>query len=389
MDKFMTLRSGSFGRKRQVAPWLPLALCGAMFAVDSRAELLALKGSVGADAIVLELEDDGAYGRYFRESDKQDIPLRGEREAQTWRLDTDWHAYEAGDSTGKFVLARAGDVFTGTFTNAAIEAEGAALPVRLQVVAAGSTSALTVSSETGRYSDYEQLRLAGLRFIAGETQRIGERFQIQWRREALSGFELFHVVAGYPEAIMASINQRIDQDYYRNLSNYFGCSAGSGSGVEGLGASLTLLNERLLSYSISSSWWCDGAAHPDFGFNGTTIDAENGQLLALEDIYWLGAEEKPELYSDAWFIYHSDVFAPAIVALFQRFYPQEMKRGAAAEDCDYSDPEVWGHPQWYMTEQGLYLGAYFARAMRACDGPSWAIVPNRVLRENNPVFWGN
>ena len=61
-----------------------------------------------------------------------------------------------------------------------------------------------------------------------------------------------------------------------------------------------------------------------------------------------------------------------------QLYPNEMQPadGEAAEDqCDYTGTSVWDFHSWYLTEQGLYLGAYFGRAQRPCDEPDWSVIP--------------
>jgi hypothetical protein len=50
------------------------------------------------------------------------------------------------------------------------------------------------------------------------------------------------------------------------------------------------------------------------------------------------------------------------------------------EGCNYAEPDVWNFPNWYFTDEGLYLGAYFGRAARSCDEPEWSIIPYRVLK---------
>jgi len=63
----------------------------------------------------------------------------------------------------------------------------------------------------------------------------------------------------------------------------------------------------------------------------------------------------------------------------KKIIPNEMK---SSEDdrCDYNDPEVWDFPSWHFTEQGLYLGAIFARAARNCDDPEWSIIPYKAIK---------
>jgi hypothetical protein len=362
-----------------------------LLAANACAETLLLRGTVGKYPVIMEVRiyGDELEGIYFYEKYKQDISISGNRERDDWRLKSDFHD-EDDDNMEKFVLTRAGDVFTGTFTIG----KSVALPVNLHVIPPGTypdspkSNFLLHWSGPDDGSDYLWFKMTGLEFFAGEKQVIGGKYQIQWLREPLSGFEMFHVIGGYPDTTMATINRRMDQDYYRHLALYFSCSAGDGSGVDSLAVSHYLVNQRFVSYSISSSWFCAGAAHPDFGTQGTTIEARTGKQLALEDIFWLGSGERLAENSDAWYKYRTEVFAPMLVDLFKQLYPQQMQRDDNDEDaCDYSDTNAWDFPSWYMTDEGLHVGAYFYRAARVCDDPGWSIIPYRILKENNPALF--
>ena len=366
---------------------LPAFALAVACACAAHAEDRVLRGSVGTHPVVMELGSDGddAFGTYFYEKYRQDIPLHGKSSQAGIELSS--AVYDSDQpKADRFVLVRDGDGYKGRFSHAGDKA----LPVELHAVAAGSVSdPLPGLAFEQPLSDYERLRLAGLRFVPGKQETIGAGYRIQWLSEPLSGISMFHVVAGYPDAAMAAINRVIDRDFYQNLSQHFGCANGEGgSGDESTAISSKYLDQRFVSYAVSSSWSCYGAAHPDFGVGGTTIDARSGRELALEDVYWLGKGAKPVEQSDAWYAYRSDVFAPAVVALFQRLYPERMKPNGE-DECDYTDPSVWAFAPWYLTDRGLYLGAYFARVARACDNPEWSLVPYDELEKTDPGLFGH
>ncbi|MEV8518712.1 hypothetical protein ABZR86_02830 [Dyella marensis] len=352
-----------------------------------RAESRLLRGTVGKYPVVMQLdESDGdVSGTYFYEKYKQDIPLRGAPDKQGYKLSS--AAYDSDQAkSDRFLLTRTGDGFKGTFTSG----KGASLPVELHAVAAGSVPAPRPDLKFARpLADYEKLRLADLHFVPGKQETVGGKYQIQWFSEPLSKVSMFHVTGGYPDAAMAAINRTIDAGFYTGLQSYFGCANGEGgSGVESLEVSSHYLDERFVSYAVSSSWSCYGAAHPDFSVDGTTIDAATGKELALEDLYWLGTGKKPAEHSDAWSQYREKVYAPAVVKLLQRLYPDAMK-GDDGDGCDYTDPGVWDFGPWYLTDKGLYVGAYFARVARNCDNPDWSVIPYSVLKKNNPALFGH
>ncbi len=349
-----------------------------------RAEGLLLRGTVGKYPIVMELDeaDGNAWGAYFYQKHKQDIPLQGERGPEGFRLSS---AVHDSDNADHFVLARNGDGFKGTFTHG----KGTPLAVDLHAVAPDTVPDPRPGLEFRQpLPGYERLRLAGIERVSEKKETVGGKYQIQWYTEPRSRVTMFHVVGGYPEPVMVKFNRVIDRDYYDHLSHYFSCSDGTGgSGIDAMEISSHYLTDRFVSYSVSSSWTCYGAAHPDFETRGTTIDARTGSELTLEDVYWLGSGKKPVADTDAWYQYRREVFAPAVVMLFQRLYPEQMKAGGE-DDCDYADPSVWGFANWYLTAKGLYVGAQFARVARACDNPGWSFIPFEVLKQNNSALFG-
>jgi hypothetical protein len=63
-------------------------LSACLFAANVCAETWLLRGTVGKYPVVMELDEPAGEvdGRYFYEKYKQDIPLRGSREGESWRL---------------------------------------------------------------------------------------------------------------------------------------------------------------------------------------------------------------------------------------------------------------------------------------------------------------
>lgn len=370
----------------KAAGYVFFALAVVLAAGAARAESVLLRGSVGKYPVVMQLDDsDGdAYGTYFYDKYKQDIELRGKREGQVYRLSSSMSDSQEKNSD-RFVLTLDADGAKGTFTGP----KGNTLPVQLQRVAKNSVAAPRAGIAFKRpLDDYEKLRLAGLSFVPGKQETVQGKYAIQWITEPRSKVAMFHVLSGYPQLVIERINAVIDRDFYEHLSGYFGCSDGQGGpGNDILEVADYYLDERFVSYMVNSSWYCVGTAHPDFGQIGTTIDARTGRELAQEDIYWLGKGAKPARDSDAWMKYRTTVFAPAIVQLFSKLYAQEMKASDDDNDCDYTDPGVWDFASWYMTDKGMYVGAYFPRVQRPCDNPDWSIIPYSVLKKNNPALF--
>lgn len=113
-----------------------------------------------------------------------------------------------------------------------------------------------------------------------------------------------------------------------------------------------------------------------------------GQELTLEDVLWVG-EGKPFHYEldekggtsfDTYSNYRTNTLAPWIVSQLKAAHPDDMKAPETKDDCDYTDEQVWDFPSWHFTEKGLYVGPYFARVMRACEGPDWSVIPYSVMK---------
>jgi len=293
----------------------------------------------------------------------------------------------SSEATGdRFALTRSGEGYKGTFTTA----KGVQLPVILAPVPKGSVPDPQPDLQFREpLSDYARLRLADVKFVDGRKETVGGKYVIQWYQEPLSKIEMFRVVEGYPEPVMKSMGRVVSRDFYAALDAYFSCGSeeGSGSGVEQTKVSSRFLNDRLVSYAVSSSWSCRGSAHPDASVEGTTLDARTGRELELENVWWLGSGAVPAPRTEPWFKYRNEVFAPGVVALFKQLYPEQMKPDP--DGCDYSVPDPWSIVSWYVGDKGLYLGAYFPRVARACDNPDWSYVPYEVLRKNNPALFGS
>ena len=326
-------------------------------------------GTVGAARVVVELEGSGddVTGRYFYRKYRLDIGLGG-----GWSGDR--LVLEALSSGDRLDLRRAGAELAGSLTTKA----GRTLPVRLSPEGAPALLAAGLPAKMADLSPYERHQLAELSLVPGTIRHDGQRSLRDWR-EPVSGITLFRIESGYPAPVLARINAALERQQWERVSQWFGCEGFDGqSGMDVSEARSPYLSDDFVSYAWFASWSCAGTAHPDFGTQGVTFDARTGRELQLEDLLYFGKPPAPQPDTSALFDYRGDIFAPRIVSLLGQLYPNEMQPadGEAAEDqCDYTDTSVWDFPSWYLTEQGLYLGAYFGRAQRPCDEPDWSVIP--------------
>lgn len=348
-------------------------LAAALLPVSAAAQTL-YEGTAGSAPIVLELGDgsDAAVGRYFYRRTRFDSDLSGERHGDTFTLTSRL-------TEDKLVLKQQGNSLKGTLTTS----KGRTLPVSLRPATPPPRPAGAPADLDG----YARMQLAGITFTPGTLQRIGTR-TIRWYVEPQSQIRLFRLEDGYTAPARNKINAALAATHWQHVQQWFDCPAREGgTGVDTDEASVPHLDDRFVSYAWQSAWSCSGAAHPDFGMSGFTYDARTGDTLKLEDLLRFGDSPPPAENSKTWYSYRGGRFAPGLIALLTRYHPGEMAvPGEAAEDdeCNYADPDVWDFPAWYLTPDGLFVGAYFPRVNRACDAPDWAVIPWKAL--NGPAL---
>lgn len=348
-------------RLRALATVVALALPGA-------ASAQLYQGKAGTVPIVLELDQgEGApSGRYFYPSSRLDIALEGEPTGDGLTL-------RARSTDDSLALKRAGSGWAGTLTTV----NGKTLPVSL----APATPPAAPAGAPTDLGGYERMQLAGLRLEPGAVERKGAR-AIRWFTERRTGTRLFRLETGYAPAALARINAALTRTQWDHVRNWFGCPAhGGGAGIDMDEVSSVHLDTAFVSYAWQTAWGCAGAAHPDFGTEGIIYDAHTGAEVKLDDLLRFG-KTPPAEKSDTWYNYRGEAFAEGLVALLKRYHPKEMAADKA-EGCNYDDTDVWSFPSAYLTADGLFVAAYFARANRACDAPDWAVIPWKAL--NGPA----
>lgn len=334
-------------------------------------------GTVGTARVVAELEGSGdsVSGRYFYRKYRLDIGLIG-----TWTGDR--LILESRSSGDRLALRRDRSGLAGSLTTRGARK----VPVRLAPLDTQAASVDGALSGITGLSLYERQQLADLTLVPGAIRLDGSRSVRDWR-EPISGITLFRIEKGYPAPALEKINAALERQQWERVSQWFACEGFDGkSGMDISESKAPYLSDDFVSYAWFASWSCAGTAHPDFGTQGYTFDARTGRELQLEDLLYFGQPPAPQAGTSAFYAYRSDVFAPRFVALLRQLYPAEMQLadGEASEDqCDYADTSVWDFPSWYLTSQGLYLGAYFARAQRPCDEPDWSVIPWQHLTRRN------
>jgi hypothetical protein len=352
-----------------------LAVCFAQFIYGQDQKIL-LSGKIDKFPIIMELSiyDTNYSARYFYFNQKKDINLDGSIDDKG-NIRIAFTKLAEDDPTEWFELKKTVDGYSGNWHT----------PKKNLPVFLAQTSVEKYNNPYGylpglkklkKESPYEYVKTASFSFIKTRDSREGMA-EFEWYREKYSGIELPRVKNGYSPQALKKMNDALLEKHLLESQDYLSCMS-EPSHEYNLEIPTVFTHKNVVSIEIFTSYSC-GGAHPDFGSEGLSFDGATGNLLKLDDVISFSKTQPPPAGSDAWDAYREEVFAPAIVELFKKIYPKEMK--ASQDDgCDYSDEYVWHFPSWHFTEKGLYLGAIFGRAARNCDDPEWSIIPYKQLK---------
>ncbi|UTH76174.1 hypothetical protein [Chromobacterium sp. IIBBL 290-4] len=341
------------------------------------------QGEVGGAPVVMEwsVDEQGeAEGRYFYRQRHSDIALTGKRDAQgVLRLGENLSADEARVD---LVLRPAGAGWAGEWRGPQAKR---ALPVRLKLLALAGEGGADAG---GEMDDYNRARLADLRLKPAGKQHF-QGYRLAWWVEPVSKIRWFRLESGYPADAMARLNRILEKRQWREIVDAFECVAGArGSGLGAYEQTVIphWFTPRVMSLSVETGAFC-GGAHPDFGDAPLNLAVASGRLLHLEDVLWLGRgkparDENGQLLDSR---YEQKVLQPWLADVFGRLYPREMDNEEGG-DCDYRNPEVWSPDTWYLTPQGIQIGAFFPRVEKACDNPAWSLLPWALARKHPGVL---
>jgi len=373
---------------------LPLALLFSPLLHAEKAQVF--EGRLGQMPILVELRLDGERieGRYLYRKHLLDLPLEGSLVAGRLQLQEGYERF--GEPRPQLDLTPAADGgWKGQWRSPQGRALGLQLtPVRLPVPPAGSDAFWIDLHERDPY-EFLRLLASSERQTLREEEVLGRR--LQWRRDPVSGVELFELLDGYPPAQLEGINRRLRERFWREVIGFHQCQlGGSGMGSE-FDQHVTphLFGRQAISLSLFTSYFC-GGAHPDFGDAPLTIEVASGEELTLEQVLWIGdgqpfrydyrddsaAPERNDTDFSTYARYRRERLAPWLVEQFTRLYPDQMQPLETDDDCDYSDAEIWKFPSWYLSDKGLHLGPSFARVARACEYPEWSVLPYDLIRQH-------
>lgn len=352
-------------------------------------------GMLGKMAIVMELDlrdPEQVIGRYFYRKHHHDLSLEGRLQDQQLRLVEGRDRYD-GAPRPELRLQRSPQGWQGEW----VGAQGKRLVVKLTqpTIEEPPAGAEPFWYRLYEASPYEFLRLKELPLKPGKRQDFMGH-ELQWWTEAVSGLAMFEVLSGYSQEQLDSINQQLRARLHEEVIGYHACKLGAGdSRAEFLQTVRPrLLSAHVVSLSIFTSYDC-GGAHPDFSDAPLTLDVHTGKPLGLEDLLWVGEgpafhyrakrehkSDEDSVNFDVFSQYRNRHFAPWLVEQWRQIAPGELPEPGDDLECNYSDPEIWDFPSWYLNEKGIVFDPIFPRVARACEGTEWSVLPYAVVKKH-------
>ncbi len=347
---------------------------------------ILLEGTIGTAPVIMEFDvdkDHSATGRYFYRKYHTDVALDGKQNASGMIEMGENRSYDNESQIDMRIHADHGN-WTGEWFGHDPK-HPKHLPIQLKPYSGPIPKRQLADDAT----TYDQVRLLDMTLQPNGTSSF-QGHALSWRQEPTSKIRFFRIDSGYPPATLQRVNKALEDRQWQEVHNYFSCMLG-GARMHGADYDQTvtphLISPQVVSLSIVTGYFC-GGAHPDGGDAPLNIDVASGQPLQLEDILWLGkgipaatlkynADGQPTTYD-----YNTNILAPWLVKTLSQLYPTQMKQPKSEDDCNYKDSEVWNFPSWYMTLQGLHVGASFARVARACDDPDWSNLPWRIVNQH-------
>ncbi|HET6995106.1 MAG TPA: hypothetical protein VFI06_09005 [Chitinophagaceae bacterium] len=337
---------------------------------------ILLTGKIDKYPIIMELSpyDTSYNARYFYLNQRKDINLEGSIDDKG-NIRVAFTERGEDDPVEWFELKKSATGYSGNWHNGKKN-----LPVSLTQTTVekynNPYAYLPGIQKLKKESPYDYVKTASFSFTKTHDSKLGTA-DFEWYKEKYSDIELPRVKSGYSPQAIKKMNDVLLEKHLLESNDYLACMSEPDHEYH-LEIPSVFAHKNILSIEIFTSYDC-GGAHPDFGSEGLSFDGVSGNLLKLDEVIWFSKAKPPTEYSDTWYTYRSNVFAPAVVKLLKKIYPSEMK---ATEDdgCDYNREDVWDFPSWHFTEKGLYLGAIFGRAARACDNPEFSIIPYKQLK---------
>jgi len=200
--------------------------------------------------------------------------------------------------------------------------------------------------------------------LFAHCQKVESRnnVQIYWLTDTTSKISLFRIASGYSPPKMKFINSVLEQYQREVLEQYYSCVTNDGGECNHV-VSIELINDEIISFSQSTTWFCQGMMHYVSSSKGVIIDINNEKELSLNDILF---------FNDATSEY---TYREKLITVLTEMYPERWK---VEDECHKN--WLWDNPITYFTEEGLYVGISIFSGSIICD--EGYIIPYYVLKKH-------
>lgn len=340
-----------------------------------------LEGTIGKYPVVMKLSKE--LPGYFYTSTRREIELEFSSEKNNTVI-LRKTGYDNGASKEivheTFILKRTGNEWKGTW-----QTKNKQLPVLLKPVDTVKYDFNSIPHINYYFDDaidriYHKTRLSHLTFVKDSLTRSGI-YQLQWMHEKLTGITGFRVVNGYAQPILDRVNTVLTKKQLEDVLGYLTCNGLKDDFDYQQADWQPFLSPEFISVQAYTSSFC-GGAHPNYSNTSFTIDIRKGKEVEdIDELFWFTGS-KPIAKDSGIRDHYLEERSRAIVLLITRLYPAEMKKPSSEDSCDYSDPERWKYPYWFLTDKGLYITPSFTHAEHSCENPEFTWIPYSVLAEH-------
>ncbi len=162
-----------------------------------------------------------------------------------------------------------------------------------------------------------------------------------WMKEKHSGVSLFRLTNVFDEETKQWANSVLDSIHMQAALLQFQCESQTDFDLQ-------FLDENMLSISEEYGYYCHGAAHPNYGITGHTLDIKNKKVYQqLSDL-----------------IGHN-----LYIQYIQAKYKDDDFESDYLNDCDpFSSASInyWEFANWYQTKDGLQIIPSYPHVLTPC-----------------------
>ncbi len=288
-----------------------------------------------ADFTLLIQNYDGAYfSRYYYETDLKDHVLKGECDSLScWFVEGTWvdGSLEIEDSISITQIKK--HKWKGTWHS------GENLSVRKKIKLSPIKDTLSLPISTSGRSLYQINRLAKID-IKGDTSS---------RSEVYSNINFFSTPS------IPQLDTYLQNLHYTLIDKTLSCAAFGHKGEMKTNTKVHLMNDTVVSFTISLESNCDGT--------GTNTQSENitanseGEKTHLEDYLCYDQQIVPSYQSQEWYEYRYSIFGHRLMTDLKE--SNNASFSPTDNSCDLNNAKIWQFPDWYLEKDSIVFSPFY------------------------------